>query len=73
MGRDLLSDALRRIALASQTIGISAVLFHAKDEGAKAFYLSCAEFIEFPEDSFILFMPMETLVATFSHIGAFEE
>ena len=53
--------------------GIAAVLIHAKDDGAKAFYLSCVESIEFPEDSLILFLPMETLVATFSHIGAFEE
>lgn len=73
LGRDLLSDALRRIASASRTIGIAAVLIHAKDDDAKAFYLSCAEFIEFPEDSRILFLPMETLVATFSLIGAFDE
>ena len=73
LGRDLLNDALHRIALASQTIGIAAVLIHAKDDVAKAFYLSCAEFIEFPEDSRILFLPMETLVATVSHIGAFDE
>ena len=71
--RDPLSDALRRIALASQTIRISAVLIHAKDDVAKAFYLSCAAFIEFPEDSHILFLPMETLVANFGHIGAFDE
>ena len=72
LGRDLLSDALRRIASASRTIGIAAVLIHAKDD-AKAFYLSCAEFIEFPEDSHILFLPMETLVATFSFVDAFDE
>ncbi len=39
----------------------------------KGFYLSCAELIEFPEDSHILFLLMETLVATFIHIGAFDE
>ena len=73
LGHDLLSDALRRIASASRTIGIAAVLVHAKDDGAKAFYLSCAEFIEFPEDSRILFLPMETLVATFSLVDALDE
>lgn len=73
LGRDLLSDALQRIAVASQTIGIAAILIHAKDEAAKAFYLSCAEFIEFPEDSHILFLPMETLIATFSQIEAFDQ
>ena len=35
LGADILADALRRIAAASQTIGIAAVLVHAKDEAAK--------------------------------------
>jgi GNAT superfamily N-acetyltransferase len=50
-GADMLSDALRRIAVASQSIGIAAVLVHAKDEAALSFYMKCAEFIEFPADS----------------------
>ena len=62
LGADLLSDALRRIALASQSIGIGAVMVHAKDEAAKRFYLRCAEFIEYPEDSRTLFLPIETLI-----------
>ena len=45
LGADILSDALRRIAAASQTIGIGAVLVQAKDEAAKRFYMRCAEFI----------------------------
>lgn len=65
LGADLLSDALRRIALASQSIGIGAVLVHAKDDAAKHFYLRCAEFIEYPEDSRTLFLPIETVVAAF--------
>lgn len=63
LGADLLSDALRRIAVASQSIGIAAVLVHAKSEAAKCFYLRCAEFIEYPEDSRMLFLPIETVVA----------
>lgn len=66
LGADLLSDALRRIAVASQSIGIGAVLVHAKDETAKRFYIRCAEFIEYPEDSRTLFLPIETVVAAFS-------
>ena len=66
LGADILSDALRRIAVASQSIGIGAVLVHAKDEAAKRFYLKCAEFIEYPEDSRTLFLPIETVVAAFS-------
>ena len=65
LGADLLADALRRIALASQTIGIAAVLVHAKDDPAKRFYLRCAEFLEYPADSRILFMPIETVVKAF--------
>jgi GNAT superfamily N-acetyltransferase len=66
LGADLLSDALRRIALASQSIGIGAVMVQAKDDAAKHFYLRCAEFIEYPEDSRTLFLPIETVVAAFS-------
>lgn len=66
LGADILSDALRRIAVASQSIGIGAVLVHAKDDAAKRFYLKCAEFIEYPEDSRTLFLPIETVVAAFS-------
>jgi GNAT superfamily N-acetyltransferase len=65
LGADLLSDALRRIAVASQSIGIAAVLVHAKDDAAKRFYMNCAEFIEYPEDSRTLFLPIETVAAGF--------
>jgi GNAT superfamily N-acetyltransferase len=66
LGADMLSDALRRIAVASQSIGIGAVLVHAKDDAAKHFYMKCAEFIEYPTDSRTLFLPIETVVAAFS-------
>jgi GNAT superfamily N-acetyltransferase len=66
LGADMLADALRRIAVASQSIGIRAVLVHAKDDAAKRFYLRCAEFIEYPEDSRTLFLPIETVIAAFS-------
>ncbi|SDX61968.1 GNAT family N-acetyltransferase [Celeribacter indicus] len=66
LGADLLADALHRIALASQSIGIGAVMVQAKDEAAKHFYLRCAEFVEYPEDSRTLFLPIETVVAAFS-------
>jgi GNAT superfamily N-acetyltransferase len=66
LGADLLSDALRRIAIASQSIGIGAVQVHAKDDNARRFYLACAEFIEYPADSRILFLPIETVVAAFN-------
>ncbi len=65
LGADILSDALRRIAVASQSIGIAAALVHAKDDAAKRFYLRCAEFIEYPADSRTLFLPIETVIAAF--------
>jgi hypothetical protein len=65
LGADILSDALRRIALASRTIGLGAALVQAKDDRAKAFYMACAEFIEYPADSRTLFLPIETIIAAF--------
>ncbi len=65
LGADLLSDALRRIASASRIIGVGAVMVHAKTDAAKRFYLRCAEFIEYPQDSRILFLPIETVFASF--------
>lgn len=66
LGADLLSDALRRIAIASQSIGIGAVMVHAKDDAARRFYLKCAEFIEYPEGSRTLYLPIDTVIAAFS-------
>lgn len=66
LGADILSDALRRIAVASRGVGIGAVIVHAKNDAAKRFYMKCAEFIEHPADSRILFLPIETVVAAFS-------
>jgi GNAT superfamily N-acetyltransferase len=66
LGADILADALRRIAIASQSIGIGAVLVQAKDQRAKQFYLACAEFIEYPAESRTLFLPIETIIAAFS-------
>jgi GNAT superfamily N-acetyltransferase len=65
LGADILSDALRRIAVASQSIGIGAVLVQAKDERARRFYRACAEFIEYPADTRTLFLPIETVIAAF--------
>jgi hypothetical protein len=66
LGADMLSEALRRCAVASASIGVRAVLVHAKSEAAKQFYVRCAEFIEYPKDSRILFLPIETVVEALS-------
>lgn len=62
LGADILADALIRIALASRSIGIGAVLIQAKDENARRFYMACAEFVEYPADSNMLFLPIETVI-----------
>ena len=59
------APGVRRIASVSRSIGIAVVLVQAKDENAKRFYMACAEFIEYPDDSRTLFLPVETLVAAF--------
>ena len=41
------------------------MLVHAKDVNAKQFYMKCAEFIEYPADSRTLFLPIETVFASF--------
>ena len=66
LGGDLLADALSRVAMASQTIGIAALLVHAKDAAAKAFYLHHAEFLEYPDGSRTLFLPIATVIAAVS-------
>lgn len=65
IGADMLADALRRIALASQSIGIGAVMVKAKSAEARGFYLRCAEWLEFPAESRTLFLPIETVVGAF--------
>lgn len=53
LGRALLRDALQRIALASDQVGIALILVHALSERAKRFYLSCG-FSESPLDPMVL-------------------
>lgn len=65
LGAELLADALRRIAIAAQSIGIAAVMVQAKDDAARRFYSACAEFIEYPDDSRTLYLPIETVVGAF--------
>ena len=48
---------------ASETIGFSAILVQAIDAEARDFYLGRAEFIEFPADCRILYLPLETVIA----------
>lgn len=58
LGKGLLKDALLRAAQAADLIGCRAVLVHAKDEAAKAFYAQF-DFDPSPTDPLHLFLLMK--------------
>jgi len=60
VGAGLLKDALQRSLQISQSIGSRAVIVHAIDQNAMAFYLKYG-FMEFPYGTQTMFMPMETI------------
>ena len=60
IGGGMLRDALRRALQASEIVGCRAVLVHAIDQAAVAFYARYG-FVAFPGGSRTLFLPMETL------------
>lgn len=61
LGRALVGDALRRVAIAAEHVGVRALLVHAKDESARAFYLNIAEFEPSPTDPLHLYLLMKDL------------
>lgn len=61
LGYGLLRDALLRVDAASDEVGIRALLIHAKDETARDFYMSFAEFEPSPTDPLHLFLLMKDL------------
>lgn len=62
IGKGLLKDALLRAVQAAEIVGVRAVLVHAIDAEAAAFYRKFG-FIEYPEQSHTFFLPMETIGA----------
>jgi GNAT superfamily N-acetyltransferase len=60
LGAWLLVDALNRVALASQTIAVHAVIVDALDDAAASFYQKYG-FIQFHEERRRLFLPMATV------------
>lgn len=61
LGRALVVDALRRIAAASEVIGVRAVLIHCESEAARDFYLRLAKFDPSPTDPMHLLLMMKDL------------
>jgi GNAT superfamily N-acetyltransferase len=60
LGAALLKDALLRIVGAADIIGVRAVLVHAKDESARAFYQRF-DFVPSPVDPLQMFLLMKDL------------
>lgn len=61
IGAALLHDALLRAVFISGSVGARAVLVHARDEEARAFYLPLGDFLESPVDRLHLLAPMKAL------------
>jgi GNAT superfamily N-acetyltransferase len=61
LGGALLRNALIRVEAAADEIGIRALLIHAKDDGAREFYMKYAEFEPSPTDPLHLFLLMKDL------------
>jgi GNAT superfamily N-acetyltransferase len=62
MGSAILKDAFARVLQASAVVGCRAVLVHAIDDEAAAFYAQYG-FIEYPASTRTFFLPIETLAA----------
>jgi len=61
LGAGLLLDALRRAVLLSDSVGAMAVLIHARDNAAKAFYERLVDFQPSPLDDLQLMVPTKDL------------
>ena len=61
LGEYLLIDALKRVAAASATIGVHAVVVDALNERAAAYYLGFG-FAAFHGHPLTLFLPLETVL-----------
>ena len=62
IGSGLLRDALRRTVQAAAIVGVAALIVHALDDEALAFYIKYG-LVAFPQGSRILFMPVQTIEA----------
>jgi hypothetical protein len=61
LGRALAVDAMRRVAVAGEVIGIRALLIHCENEVARDFYLRLAKFEASPTDPMHLYLLMKDL------------
>jgi hypothetical protein len=55
----MLKDAISRSLQVADTIGVRALLIHARDEQARSFYEHQGEFVQSPTDPLHLFMHLK--------------
>lgn len=65
LGAGLFVDSLKRAALLSESVGARALLIHARDEHAKAFYKHLSETYPMPGNPLHLMIPMKWIRANF--------
>ncbi|MGH8931066.1 MAG: GNAT family N-acetyltransferase [Egibacteraceae bacterium] len=63
LGAGMLRDAMLRVAQAAGTVGIRALLVHAKDDAARDWYLARAEFLPSPLSPHTLMLPLQDLIS----------
>jgi GNAT superfamily N-acetyltransferase len=61
-GKGLLKDAILRAISAANSIGVRAILVHAKDDMAAEYYRACG-FLPSPINTHTLVLPIETAIA----------
>ena len=66
-GAGLLQDALTRAATISESVGARAVLIHARDEAARAFYEKSIDCFRSPAAELQLMIPMKAVRHSFLH------
>ncbi|EMR00499.1 GNAT family N-acetyltransferase [Paeniglutamicibacter gangotriensis] len=65
VGAGLFKDALERSAFLSESVAAQAMLIHAREEAAKAFYKNLAECFELPGNPLHLMIPMKWIRSNF--------
>lgn len=66
LGAGLLGDVLRRTVGLAESVGIRALLVHARDDAARQFYVAQAEFCESPSDPLHLMLPVKDIIRSLS-------
>lgn len=65
LGRALVVDAIRRVIAAAEHVAIRALVIHAKDERAKAFYMHLGEFEQSPTNPLHVMVLLKDLMKSF--------